>query len=102
MSKLLRASVALVLTAGIVACKERAPETKPPPAPPKPGWEYTSEDFGIGRKHTANAWCNRQIDALLEETRRCFNAYPAPSCQDLQQQNSKKMGGYIRSPRCAK
>jgi hypothetical protein len=67
---------------------------------PKPGWEFTREDFGVGRRHTHNDWCNKKIDALLEETRQCFNAHPAPQCETLQKRNSKKMGAYIKSSRC--
>jgi hypothetical protein len=69
-------------------------------AAPKPGWEFTREDFGVGRRHTQNDWCNQKIDALLEETRQCFNTHPAPQCEALQKRNSKKMGTYIKSSRC--
>ncbi len=64
--------------------------------------QYSEEDFGIGRKHTPNAWCNRQIDKLLEDTRQCVNTHAAGECDTRMKKNSQKMGGYIRSPRCAK
>lgn len=89
----------------VLAGCQREPVAAPaPPAPaaPKPGWEFTPEDFGVGHKATKNAWCNRQIDALREQTRTCFNARPAPECEGLQKQNADKIGRYIRSPRCAK
>jgi hypothetical protein len=71
-------------------------------APSDPNFKFTPEDFGVGRKHVANAWCNRQIDRLLDETRTCFNTQPAKQCEGMQKRNSKKIGGYIKSPRCGK
>ena len=73
-----------------------------PTTAPKPGWEYTPEDFGVGHKSTANAWCNRQIDKLRTDILNCFNAHAPAECEKMQQANLKKIGGYIRSPRCAK
>lgn len=101
-------SVGAMLLVAVVAvgCRDKAADAPPTPtAPttaPKPGWEYTPEDFSVGRKSTANAWCNRQIDKLREEIRTCFNAHAPAECEALQQAGSKKIGSYIRSPRCAK
>ncbi|GEM_PF-3650675 len=74
----------------------------PGAAPTDPKFQYSPEDFGVGRRHTGNTWCSRQIDALLEETRTCFNTRPAAECEALQKKNSKKAGNYIKSPRCIK
>jgi hypothetical protein len=103
MRKLLRTGVAIALAIGVVACKEKSTPTQPPPpTPPKPGWEYTPEDFSIGHKHAPNADCNRQIDRLLDEIRNCFNTHPAPECEAIQGKNSEKIGQFIRSRHCAK
>lgn len=100
--------IGLIVAAALVAtgCQEKAAETPPAPAvptaAPKPGWEYSPEDFSIGHKTTANARCNREIDKLREEIRDCFNARAPAECEGIRQTNTKKIGVYIRSPRCAK
>jgi hypothetical protein len=103
MRKLLLTGVAIALATGIVACKEKAaPAQSPPRAAPKSGWEYTPDDFSIGRKHTPNANCNRQIDRLLDEIRSCFNTHPSQECEATQRKNSEKIGQFRKSRRCAK
>ncbi|GEM_PF-1790050 len=103
MTNLFRFGVVLAIVAGVVACKDKPAAPAPVPAgPPKPGWEYTPDDFSIGHKHTHNAGCNRQIDKLLDEIRTCFNTHAAAECATLQKKNSQKMGTYIKSPRCAR
>jgi hypothetical protein len=97
----------LILGAALAAgCREQATDAPATPAAPtaapKPGWEYTPEDFNIGHKTTANARCNREIDKLREEIRSCFNARAPAECEGVRQANMKKIGVYIRSPRCAK
>jgi hypothetical protein len=87
-----------LLAVGASAQNTGAPNSAPEKA--RPQWD--PEEFGIGRKHTANARCNRQIDKILEENRNCFNTRPTAECDALMKKNSKKMGSYIRSPRCAK
>jgi hypothetical protein len=92
-------SLALTMLATPVVSQDRsAGET----APSKPRLQWTPEEFGVGRKHTANARCNRAIDKLLEENLVCYNARPADECETLLKKNSKKMGTYIKSSRCAK
>ncbi len=71
-------------------------------AAPGPNFQFTPEDFGIGRKHTPNTSCNREVDKILEDTRQCFNTRPAAECDDTQKKNSKKIATYTKSPRCAK
>src|SRR5687767_9920467 len=75
---------------------------KPELGPSKPPIQWAPEEFGVGRKHTVNARCNRAIDKLLEENLACYNSRPAAECETLLKSNSKKMGTYIKSPRCAK
>jgi hypothetical protein len=93
-SLLFVALFATVLPAAPVGADD-APAAKTEP-------EFTREDFGIGRKHTGNDWCNRKVDELLEKTRQCFNTRPDKECDAVQKANSKKMGVYLRSPRCIK
>src|SRR6185369_5281443 len=90
---------ALALLSAPLLAEER-PAT--PPTPSKPAHQWTPEEFGIGHKHTANARCNRAVDKLLEENLHCYNTRPANECEALLKSNSKKMGVYIKSPRCAK
>ncbi len=102
MRKPLKMGLTIAVVVGFVACKENPVPAPEPPSAPKPGWEYTPQDFGIGRKHTANATCNREIDQILGETLNCFNTRSPQACEALQKQNSAKIGAYIRSLRCAK
>lgn len=67
---------------------------------PKRRWEYTQEDFGIGKPHTKNSRCNRDIDAQLEAIRACYNAREHAECSTLQQQNSDKIARLKNSRRC--
>lgn len=71
-------------------------------APQKPRYQWEPEEFGVGRKHTVNARCNRAVDKLLEENLACYNTRPANECEVLLKKNSKRMGTYIKSPRCAR
>lgn len=92
----------LILALAATPCIAGAQAPAAGAAPTDPNWQYAPEEFGVGRTHVKNAWCNRQIDRLLDETRQCFNTRPARDCDDLQKKNSKKIGGYIKSPRCMK
>jgi hypothetical protein len=66
----------------------------------KPRTDFTPADFGIGRPHTRNQACNREIDRLLNETRLCFNSHPDGGCDALQQTNSDHIGRLKNSERC--
>lgn len=91
---------ALALAALITGC-DRA--SVPDDAPtPKPRWEYTQEDFSIGKPHTKNARCNREIDALLEPIRACYNTHEQTGCTALQAENSKKIARLKNARRCQK
>lgn len=74
-----------------------------PPAEDKlqlPKYKFDAEDFGVGRKHTPNVACNRQIDKLLEEIRACYNAKPAEACLPVQDKNNNRIGHLKNSMRC--
>jgi hypothetical protein len=66
----------------------------------KPRTDFTPADFGIGRPHTRDQACNREIDRLLNETRLCFNSHPDGGCDALQQSNSDRIGRLKNSERC--
>lgn len=89
----------LALLTVVATAQDRA---TPDTGAAKPRLKWAPEEFGIGRKHTANARCNRQIDKLLEDNLNCFNTRPSTECEPLMKKNTKAMGVYIRSPRCAK
>lgn len=91
---------ALLLIAAIPACKP-----KPPPdaavSHTVQRRDFAPEEFGIGREHTPDRACNRQIDQILDETRRCYNNPPAGGCERLQEANAAKIGRLKNSERCA-
>jgi hypothetical protein len=66
----------------------------------KPRTDFAPADFGIGRPHTRNQACNREIDRLLDQTRLCFNSHPDGGCDALQQTNSDHIGRLKNSERC--
>lgn len=66
----------------------------------KPRMDFAPEEFGIGRAHTPSQTCNRQIDALLEEVRRCYNERGGAGCQALQQNRNQRIAQIKNSARC--
>lgn len=66
----------------------------------KPRMDFAPEEFGIGKTHTPNQACNRQIDALLEEVRRCYNTRGDAGCQALQQNRNQRITQLKNSVRC--
>jgi len=98
----MRPRIVLGLTLVLFAMPVPAQNGAAPSTPAKPKYQWDPEEFGVGRKHTANVRCNRAIDKLLDENRQCYNSRPAADCETLLKKNSKKMGAYIKSPRCAK
>jgi hypothetical protein len=100
MNKPVRIIAAMTLVAAGVSCKNKPSEEEAPP--PKPRWQYTAEDFGIGRPHTKSAACNRQIDQLLEQIRACYNTREQRECEGLQQKNSDRIGRLKNSRRCSR
>lgn len=66
----------------------------------KPRMDFSPEEFGIGKAHTPNATCNRQIDALLDEVRRCYNTRGDTDCQSLQQNRNQRITQIKNQIRC--
>ena len=89
--------IALLMLA-VAGCKKQPPPEEPLKIPPRT--DFAPADFGIGRPHTKNAACNREIDQLLETVRLCFNTRPGGSCDALQQENSGKISRIKNSLRC--
>ncbi len=66
----------------------------------KPRMDFGHEEFGIGKPHTPNQDCNRQIDALLDDVRRCYNTRGDDGCQSLQQNRNQRIAQIKNSARC--
>ncbi len=62
--------------------------------------DFTPEEFGVGRPHTRNAACNREIDRLLDATRLCFNSRPEAECNRLQAQHAETIARLKGTARC--
>lgn len=94
--------LAIVMLASLAmlaaGCKPKPPADVPLNL--KPRTDFTPADFGIGRPHTQNRACNREIDRLLDQTRLCFNSHPDGGCDALQQSNSDRIGRLKNSERC--
>ncbi len=97
--KLLRIMVmTAVLVSGMAACKKQPP----PEAPAKiqPRMDFAPEEFGIGKAHTKNFACNREIDGYLEEIRKCYNAHAMEACEDLQRGRTEKINRLKNAAHC--
>jgi hypothetical protein len=95
------ASIAALL-AGPAGCKQ-----KPPPDDGKshtvPRTDYAPEEFGIGRQHTPDKACNREIDQLLEGVRQCYKGGGTfDKCEVIRQKNSAQIKRLKNSVRCAR
>lgn len=88
----------IVATLSAGGCKKKPPPDEPSRTPPRT--DYSPEDFGIGRKHTRSATCNRQIDQLLDQARVCYGSRPMAECEALQRGNSDKIARLKNSNRC--
>jgi len=91
--------MAAVLVVG--GCKQKPPPEEPARTPIRT--DFSPEDFGIGRKHTKDPACNREIDLLLDQARLCYGygSRPATECEALQSSNSHKIGRLKNSSRCS-
>ena len=87
-----------VLVASAAGCKQKPPPDAPSHTPPRT--DFVPEDFGVGRTHTKNAACNREIDQMLEQVRRCYNTQPTAECDVLQRAEADKMARLKNSRRC--
>ncbi len=85
----------VVLLAAACGKKEEVP---PPPIPTRS--DFSPEEFGMGRKHTRNAACNRDIDAILNETRLCVNSGKGTACDAVREKNSHRIARVKNSSRC--
>jgi hypothetical protein len=88
--------VALLAVAG---CEQPASEA---PSPTPHRTDFAPEDFGVGRTHTKNAGCNREIDQLLVGVRDCYNTRPTAECDRLRRTISDKIGRLKNSTRCSR
>lgn len=92
----LAVAVFLALVAG--GCKKAPPDES---SRAQPRADFTPEEFGIGKAHTRDTACNREIDALLEPVRLCYNnRRPGAECSALQAANSDKIARIKNSLRC--
>lgn len=82
----------------LAACKQKPPPDQPSRTPPRT--DFTPEEFGIGRKHTPDAACNREIDQMLEQVRQCYNTRPMAECDRLRSADSDKIARMKNSTRC--
>jgi hypothetical protein len=89
----------MATTLAVGGCKQKPPPDEPSRTPPRT--DYSAEDFGIGRKHTKNAACNREIDQLLEQVRHCYASRPITECEVLQRGNSDKIARLKNTSRCS-
>jgi hypothetical protein len=97
----LQLAVALaVLLAGAAGCKQKPPPDAPSRTPPRT--DFTPAEFGVGRAHTKNAACNREIDQMLEEVRHCYNTRPAAECDVLQRADAEKTARLKNSRHCSR
>jgi hypothetical protein len=85
-----------VLLAGLTGCSDK-PKDEPLQLPQ---YQFEEADFGVGRKHTPNAACNRQIDAWLREVVQCYNTHPKDQCAAMQEKTGERIGRLRNSRRC--
>jgi len=98
----MRISIAVMMFLAVVAggCRKAPPSPDEPSRTPQ-RTDFTPEEFGIGKAHTKDTGCNREIDALLEPVRLCYNnRRPEAECSALQQANSDKIARIKNSLRC--
>ena len=89
----------IMVTLVVGGCKQKPPPDQPSRTPPRT--DFSPEEFGIGRKHTKSTACNREIDQLLEQVRRCYGSRPTAECEALQRGNSDKIARLKNTSRCS-
>ena len=94
------AALLAVIVTSAAGCKQKPPPDAPSRTPPRT--DFTPEDFGVGRAHTKNAACNREIDQMLEPVRLCYNTRPTAECDVLQRAQSDKIARLKNSRRCSR
>jgi hypothetical protein len=95
-----RVSILICLLIVLSACeKESEKEIKPVVQ----RTEYSPEEFGMGRRHTPDRACNRNIDALLNKIRLCYkNSGVSKKCDAVQQSSNDSIKKLKHSIRCAR
>ena len=92
--------IALLALGGLGACeKMQEPEVVSKIAQRN---DFSREEFGIGRKHTKNTSCNREIDQLLDQIRICINTRTTEECTALQDGNNGRIGQLKNQLRCGR
>ena len=95
-----RLLILAVLIVSIAACKDKKPIDQPSHTPPRT--DFTPQEFGVGRKHTPDAACNREIDQMLEQIRQCYNTRATAECDALRSADSAKIARLKNSQRCSR
>lgn len=95
-----RPLIAITLLALSLAACHKPPPEAPPEINTEHRSDFTPEEFGIGRPHTRNASCNREIDQLLEQIRECVNKNSTVNCDTQQQANNNRIARLENSLRC--
>lgn len=90
--------IALAALATLAACG-KGPETEPYKKT-EYRRDFTPEEFGVGRPHTRDSDCNREIDQLLDAVRVCYNTRTEAECVALQQKQSDRITRLKNSLRC--
>jgi len=90
--------VTAAVVAGVVACNKKSDTEQP--AKIQPRSDFAPEEFGIGRAHTRNFACNREIDIYLDEIRKCYNTHNTGACEDLQRNRTDKINRLKNSAHC--
>ena len=95
-----RIILAAIFLANVAACKQKPPPDQPSHTPPRT--DFSPEEFGIGRKHTPDVACNREIDQMIEQVRVCYNTRPTAQCDTLRSADSAKIARLKNSQRCSR
>jgi len=96
-------SVALFSALALVGACKKTPPPDDGKAHTVQRTDYAPEEFGIGRRHTPDQGCNRDIDQLLNEIRLCYQKHGVgKSCDAVQQRNSQKITKLKNTVRCAR
>ena len=92
--------VVAIILVNVAACKQKPPPDQPSHTPPRT--DFSPQEFGIGRKHTPDAACNREIDQMIEQMRLCYNTRPTAQCDTLRSADSAKIARLKNSQRCSR
>lgn len=90
--------VVVLAALGMTACKKQPPPEEPARIVPRN--DFAPEEFGIGRAHTRNFACNREIDAFLEQIRQCYNSRSAAECEAPQRATTERINRLKNAAHC--